>query len=164
MATAMKNTTKTKTTITKEIINQAEQLASKAYGVAMIADTLGIGVTTCRNNKALKTAIKRGQSEARQKVINDLMARSEGDQSSTAAIFLAKQLKVFDNPFTTATPKTISEAIERVGDIYQAVAVGELDQEKGDRLVGYLDKLIKGFEISDLEKRIASLEDKQDGK
>ena len=66
--------------------------------------------------------------------------------------------------FTTATPKTLSAAIERIGDIYQAVAIGELDQEKGDRLVGYIDKLVKAIEVSELEKRLKILEDKANGK
>ena len=156
--------TRKKTVITDNIIDQAELLASKAYGITMIADALGVGITTCRNNESLKTAIKRGRSEARQKVINDLMARSENDQSATSSIFLAKQLKVFDDPFTTATPKTLDEAIGRIGDIYQAVAIGELDQEKGDRLVGYIDKLVKAIEVSELEKRLKILEDKANGK
>ncbi len=68
------------------------------------------------------------------------------------------------NPFITATPKTLGAAIERIGSIYQAVASGELDQEKGDRLVGYIDKLVKAIEVSELEKRLKILEDKANGK
>lgn len=157
-------TTRKKTTITEEIVQQAALLASKGYGISMIAGALDIGVSTCRDNPSLRVAIKRGQAEARQKVIDDLMARSENDQSAASSIFLAKQLKVFDDPFITATPKSVKEAVDRIGNIYESVATGELDQDKGDRLVSYLEKLIKGYEIADLEERIKILEEKADGK
>lgn len=153
-----------KTRVTQDIIDNAELLASKAYSVTMVADALGVGVTTCYDNTKLSEAIKRGRAAARQKVVDALMLRADGDQSSTAAIFLAKQLKVFDNPFTTATPKTLEEAIVRIGSIYQAVASGELDQEKGDRLVGYIDKLVRAIEVNEIEKRLKILEDKANGK
>ncbi len=153
-----------KTTITQKIIDQAEMLAGKAYSIGMIADALGIAYGTCFNNGDLSEAIKRGQANARQKVIDALMLRADADQSSTAAIFLAKQLKVFESPFTTETPKTIADTITRIGDIYEAVSEGRLDRDKGDRLVGYLDKLLKGMELSELEKRLKTLEDKANGK
>ena len=154
-----KKTTATKTTITKKIINQAELLASKAYNQIMIADALGVAYRTCSNNKDISEAIKRGKSQARQKVVDDLMARSEADHSSTATIFLAKQLKVFTVPYTTAKPKTIEEASERIIGIYADTASGLIDEERAKYLIGFLESYIKSVEISDLETRIKLLEE-----
>jgi len=150
--------------ITQKIIDQAEQLSKKAYNISMIADALGIGVTTCYDNTKLSEAIKRGQSQARQKVVDDLMARSEADQSSTATIFLAKQLKVFTVPYQTATPKTIKEASDRIRQIYIDTASSVIDEERAKYLIGFLESYIKSIEIGSLEERIKALEDKASDK
>lgn len=148
-----------KTRITPDIISDAKALAAKGYSNSIISDALKIGYNTLWNNEGLRVAIKEGRAEARQRVVDMLMVRSEEDQSSTAAIFMAKQLKVFDDPFTTATPKTAKEAVQRMEDIYQAVAAGELTEEKGTHLIGYLEKYIRAHEVSVLEKRIEALEE-----
>ena len=146
--------------ITNEIISQAEELARRGFNISLIADTLGIGNSTTRHNKTLRTAIKKGHSEARKKVINDLMTRSEADVSATASIYLSKQLKVFDTYFPTSKPKSISEALSKIGNIYLSVSHNELDAEKGDRLIKYLEAYIKGFEASEIERRLSALENK----
>ena len=163
MSVKTKSTAK-KTTITKEIIKQAEQLSGKAYGVTMIADALGIAYRTCFNNKDLSEAIKRGQSQARQKIVDDLMTRSEGDQSSAATIYLSKQMKCFTTPYTTVKPKTIEEASDRIVQIYADAASGLIDEERGKYLIGFLESYIKSVEVGDLENRIKQLEENQDGK
>jgi len=150
--------------ITQKIIDQAEQLSKKAYNISMIADALGIGYKTCFNNKELQEAIKRGQSQARQKIVDDLMARSEADQSSTATIFLAKQLKVFTVPYQTATPKTIKEASDRIRQIYIDTASSVIDEERAKYLIGFLESYIKSIEVGSLEERIKALEDKASDK
>ena len=160
MAAAKKKTTATKTTITQKIIDQAALLAGKAYNQVMIADALGIAYRTCSNNKDISEAIKRGQSVARQKIVDDLMARSEADQSSTATIFLAKQLKVFTVPYPTATPKTIEEASDRIRQLYTDTASGLIDEERAKYLIGFLESYIKSVEVGDLENRILLLEEK----
>ena len=163
MATITKTTAK-KTTITKGIIKQAEQLAGKAYGVAMIADALGVAYGTCFNNSELSEAIKRGQSKARQKIVDDLMTRSENDQSSASSIFMAKQLKIFTVPYTTSSPKTIEEASDRIRKIYTDTASGLIDEERAKYLIGFLESYIKSKEVGDLENRIKFLEEKEEKK
>ena len=46
-----------------------------------------------------------------------------------------------------------------IATIYDLVAKSELDQEKADKLVGYIEKYIKAYETSELERRIQDLED-----
>ena len=160
MAITKIKSTATKTTITQKIIDQAELLAGKAYNISMIADALGVGVNTFHTNKSLKSAIKCGQSQARQKIVDDLMTRSKNDQSSASTIFMAKSLKVFTVPYTTATPKTIGEASERIIRIYADTASGLIDEERAKYLIGFLESYIKSKEVGDLENRIKALEEK----
>ena len=165
MAVARKTTTKTKstakkTTITKKIIDQAEMLAGKAYNISRIADALQVSYSVCTQNEKIKQAIKQGQSKARQTVVDHLMSRSEADQSSTATIFLAKQLKVFTVPYQTSTPKTIQEASDRIKQLYADTASGVIDEERANYLIGFLESYIKSKEVGDLENRIKALEAK----
>jgi hypothetical protein len=132
-------------------------LAGKAYNISMIADALSVGVNTFHTNKSLKSAIKRGQSTARQTVVDHLMTRSENDQSSASTIFMAKSLKVFTVPYTTAKPKTIGEASERIIGIYADTASGLIDEERAKYLIGFLESYIKSLETGDLEARIKLL-------
>lgn len=134
------------------------ELACKGYNTSMICSAIGIDRSTAYRQRDIINTIKRGAEKAKQDVIDHLMTRSIEDQSATATIFLAKQLKVFDNYFTTSQPKNIQDAIKRIATIYDLVAKNELDQEKADKLVGYLEKYIKAYEVSELEKRIEALE------
>lgn len=135
-----------------------EALAAKGYNVTMCCEAVGIERTTAYKHKHIINTIKRGAAKARQKVIDDLMARSEADQSSTASIFLAKQMKVFNEYFPTASPKTPQDALNKISDIYTAVSRNELSEEKGTALIGYLEKYIKAYEVSELEKRLSEVE------
>ena len=148
----------TKIVITDEIISQAEQLASKGYSAMMIASTLNIGNSTTRTNRALRTAIKKGRDSARKSIVDKLMQRA--NESDTALIYLSKSLKVFEDEYTTARPKNITEAVQRISDIYTQVAKNELDKDKADKLIKFLEVYIKSKEVSELEERLEQLEKK----
>ena len=145
-------------------LNTLEALAAKGYTAAMICDAVGISTSKAYNDKEIMAAIRKGKAAAHQKVVDDLMTRASEDPSSAAAIFLAKKLKVFDDPYPTGSPKTPGEAVKKIANIYTAVAKGQLDQEKGNYLISFLEKFIKVFEISELEKRISKLEEVHNGK
>ena len=136
-----------------------EALASKGYNAAMCFDAIGISHSKGYHDTQIKQAIKAGHAKAKQKVIDDLMARSESDQSATSSIFLAKQLKVFDDYFPTSSPRSPSDAIKKISNIFVSVAKNELSEEKGTHLIGYLEKYLKAYEITELETRISKLED-----
>ncbi len=145
-------------------LKQIEELASMGYNITMVCEAVGISQSKAYADKEIIEAIKRGKTAAKEKVLNDLFARSEADSSSASTIFLAKQLGVFNPKYTTSKPKTITEASERITKIYADVAESELSEEKGKYLIGFLESYIKSVEVGSLEERIAALEDKQDGK
>ena len=147
-----------RTHITTEIISQAEELASKGFSITLIADALDIAQSTTRANIKIKEAIQRGRKTIRNKIVNDLIKRSEKDTTPTATIYLANKLKVYDDYFITSKPKTITEAIDRIADIYTAVSNNELSSEKADRLISYLNTYLKAYEIGLDKKNKRSLE------
>ena len=135
-----------------------EALAAKGYSVTIICEAIGINRSTAYKNRNIINTIKAGHAQAKQKVIDNLMARSEEDMSATAAIFLSKKLKIWDDYFTTSKPKNVSDAIKRISIIYESVARNELDVDKGTRLVGFLESYIKAFETHELEERLDRIE------
>jgi orotate phosphoribosyltransferase-like protein len=147
----------TKIVITNEIIEQAQSLAAKGYNISMIASSLNIGNSTTRTNTTLRTAIKKGQDKARCDVVDKLMNRA--NESDTALIYLSKSLKVFEDGYTTAKPKSITEASNRIADIFKSVADNELDKDKADKLIRFLEAYIKSKEVGELEARITALEE-----
>ena len=140
-------------------LEELEALATKGYSVTMCCDAIGINRATAYKNSDIINTIKRGAAKAKQEVIDHLMARSLSDQGATASIFLAKQLKVFDNYFPTSSPIGPADALKKISNIYTAVARNELSEDKGTHLIGYLEKYVKAFEISELETRITALEE-----
>ncbi len=137
---------------------QIHALASKGYNTTTICEAIGISRSYAYGNKPIKDAIKRGTSEARQSIINDLMTRSKSDLGATATIFLAKQLRVFEEHFSTSRPKTAEEALTKIGNIYEAVARNELSSEKGDKLIHYLEVFVKTLEVSELAESVAEIQ------
>lgn len=140
-------------------LSEVYELACKGYSVTMICSAIGITRTTAYNHSDIIDTIKKGANKAKQDVVDHLMKRSLEDQSSTASIYLSKQLKVFEDYFITSKPKSISDAIERIATIYDSVSKNELDSDKGSKLIGYLEAYIKAYEVSELEDRIQALED-----
>lgn len=135
------------------------ELARRGFSVSLIADSIGVARSTVYKQRAIRDTIKKGRAEIQKKVIDDLLERSEADVSATASIFLAKQLKVFDIYFPTSKPKSISQALNKIADVYTAYAGNELDGEKADRLIKYLEIYIKGYEATELERRLTALEE-----
>ena len=135
-----------------------EELASKGYTAAMCFEAVGISQSKGYRDPLIMQAIKRGKAAACQKVVDDLMSRSEADPSSAAAIFLAKKLKIYDDPFPTSSPKDAQDALKKISDIYVAVARKQLSEERAGYLISFLEKYLKGCEIVELEARISALE------
>ena len=140
-------------------LQELELLASKGYTASMCFDAIGISHSKGYRDKQIMQAIKRGRNTAKQRIVDDLLNRSMGDPSSAASIFLAKKMKVFDDIFPTASPKTPEDASKKISDIYTAVSQGKLSEEKGNYLISFLEKFIKAFEVSELEKRVKALEE-----
>ncbi|WP_415408246.1 hypothetical protein ACLHDG_06750 [Sulfurovum sp. CS9] len=142
-------------------LEELEALAAKGYNITMCCDAIGISQSKAYKDIHIIQAIKRGHATAKEKVLSDLFARSEADTSSASTIFLAKSLGVFNPKYSTTKPKSIIEATERITKIYEDVAAGDLSEEKGKYLIGFLESYIKSKEVGELEERISALEEKK---
>jgi len=140
-------------------LEEVRTLASKGYNVTMICSAIGMSRSYAYSKKHILDTIKTGADEARQKIMNDLMNRSETDMGATASIFLAKQLKLFDEYYPTSTPKTVKEAMQKIQDIYLKVSRNELSSDKADKLVHYLEVYIKAFEVNDLAIEVEKIKE-----
>jgi len=138
-------------------LEEVYTLSSKGYNVTMICDAIGISRSYAYSNKDIKDTIKKGASEARKSIVDDLFSRSRNDIGASATIFLSKQLKIFDEYFPTSTPKTPREARNKIGAIYEAVARNELSADKGDKLTRYLEIYVKAYETNELDKQIQEI-------
>ncbi len=65
-----------------------------------------------------------------------------------------------DRPITFALPKIngVKDLIAALGAILEAMAQGDITPAEGQTLTAMLDSYRKGFEIADLEARIAAIE------
>jgi len=140
-------------------LEQVFELSSKGYNVTMICEAIGISRNYAYTNKDIKYTIKRGMSQARQTVIDNLMSRSVSDLGATASIHLSKALKCFEEYYPTSTPKKPSDVMTKLANIYQAVARNELSAEKGDKLCHYLELYLKSYESNVTEERLIALEE-----
>lgn len=147
-----------KVIVDEALLSEAHDLAEKGYPTTLIAESLQLSRSFAFGNKDIKDAIKDGRAAAKREIVDTLMSRMISDQSPTSLIYLSKQLKTFDDYFTTSKPESAKEATDRIATIYHMVSQGELDQEKADRLVKYLEAYTKALEVSDLEERIEELE------
>lgn len=151
---------KTNETLTPERLQIIEEMAYNGYTKTTVAKNVGMSLGNIqRKGTNAYEAYSVGRKRLEKKILDDLIKRSNEDQSSTATIFLAKKLKLFEEHFTTAKPKSIKEAIDRIAKIYIAVAQNELNEEKATHLVGYLEKYIKAYEVAEIEERISKLEE-----
>lgn len=149
-----------KSKLTNNLIESAEKLALRGFTDKAICNALQLGYSTLYTKPYIELleTIKKARSEAKEQILQDLLSRSKTDSSSAASIYLAKKLKVFEPVYTTTKPKSLNEALARIENIYEDVADGTLNSDKGDKLINYLNSYIKAYEISNLEERLQKLE------
>jgi len=149
-----------KSKLTTKLKDKCIKLAKRGFSDLAICKHVNISKTTLYSTSYsnLLASIKEARADQADKVFDDLIARSENDVSSTATIFLAKQLRVFTPNYVTSKPKTADEASNRIAQIYIDVSNNELDADRGDRLISYLNAFIKSYEISDIESRLEAIE------
>ena len=148
--------------LNKNLINKSKQLAARGFTDKAICSAVNIGYSTLYSAPYLELleAIRETREETRNKVMQDLLNRSESDTSASSSIYLANKLQLFKTPYPTSKPKSISEALDRLSQIYFDVASGDLDADAGNKLSGYLMDYCKLFESSVLEERLSTLEER----
>ena len=146
------------TKINKNMIQKAYELAKNGFSNKQIQDVLHISKASIYRIKDLKDSIKDGQMSLRADITKSLINNAVDLNNPTVQIFLAKQLKLFDDTFDTISINKSDDVLVVVSDIFKAVAQNTISEDKSKQLLSILDTYIKAYEMHELEKRIISLE------
>lgn len=114
-------------------------------------------------SKATMLAEKLMQGDAKEVVEAVLKAAKGGDMTAARIILDRIAPARRDNPVTFELPKieTAQDASTAMASILSAVAAGEVTPAEAIELTRVVEGFAKTFEVSELERRIAALEDKK---
>jgi lysozyme family protein len=142
--------------ITDELIQKASELASKGFSHKQIMEAVGIGKTAFYKNANLMVAIKSSQDDLRGRVADALLQKACDLGDATSLIFLSKRLNLFssDVNIDLSTPKDALKALEQLAN-------SNLSLEHLNALRGIVSDYTKLYEVTELEERLAKLEQAQ---
>lgn len=145
--------------ITPQMLDEVERLASLGLNEAQIAESIGIGYTTFQRYKSsFGESLKKGRVALRERVSNALLSKMDSGDI-TSLIFIAKRINLFQPSIATKAPKNIKEAIDEFKTLYTSFASGDINESQADKLMGILEKYIKGLETFEIEERLNALEE-----
>ena len=154
-----KKKTRHKTTVTKQIIQEVQELAEQGFNNILISQSLNIALSTLSQNKELKESIQRGKMILAKKVTSSILETLEA--TPTNQQMLVKRLCLFTPIVDIKKPTNVQEALNNLSVATQQFADGEINESQLRTIEAVSNSFIKGHEITELEKRIKILEDKQ---
>lgn len=147
--------------VTEEMKGEAMRLASLGFNEKQISEALDMAYSTFQDKKDyFRDALKKGRAELRERITSSLLAKAE-EGDTTALIFACKRLNLFTNSFDAKEPSNPQEAIAQLLAVYMAYANAEINETTADKMTAMLQGYVKAFEVSELEKRVALIEEKQ---
>ena len=155
----MKQKIRHKTTITKEIIQEVEELAKQGFNNILISQSLNIAVTTLSTNKKLKEAIHRGKLELAKKVTSTILDTLE--DNPTNQHLLVKRLCLFTPIVDVKKPTTAKEALENLATATKQYAKGLINESQLRTIEAVSNSYTKAYEVTELEERITALENRK---
>lgn len=148
----------TRTTITDEIIAQAEALAGAGYNNTQIAQTLELGASTLRNNKALKSVLLQARATLKEKVTKSVLANLEAKEINTTLI-LMKRYNLFGVDYKISRPKSPQQALQQITKINQDLASGSVPSDLAQQLIKNTLSYIKAFEAVEIHADILEIKE-----
>lgn len=152
----MKVKTRHKTTVTKEIISQVQELAEQGFNNILISQSLGIATQTLSTNKELKEAIQRGKLELSKKVTASILETLENNPTNQQ--LLVKRLCLFNPLVNIKKPTNASEALDNLATATKQYADGLINESQLRTIEAVSNSYSKGYEVTELEERIKALE------
>ena len=132
------------------------ELAAMGHTPTMVLKA--IGCSRSYFYKHIRDEFELARDKARAKVIANLFSLSSSDNGASATKYLCEKLHVFDEYVPTTKPKGAKEVLSKMGDIFVLVANNDLSTEKADKLMIYLEKILKSYEVSELAESVASIQ------
>ncbi|HIQ28344.1 MAG TPA: hypothetical protein EYH42_07575 [Sulfurovum sp.] len=154
-----KKKTRHKTTITDEIIEEVQELAEQGFNNILISQSLNIATQTLSTNKELKEAIQRGKMILAKKVTSSILDTLEN--TPTNQQMLVKRLCLFIPIIDIQKPTNAQEALNNLSVATQQFADGEINESQLRTIEAVSNSFIKGYELTELEERVAKLEEMQ---
>lgn len=148
---------RTKTTITPELINQVEELSSQGFNNVMISQSLNIGRQTLSTNKDLKDSIQRGKLTLSKQVTQTVLDTLESNPTNMQ--MLVKRLGLFNQSINISKPYDAASALKALSIAIKQYSDGEISESQTRTIEATLNSYIKGYEITELEARLKALED-----
>ena len=145
-----------RTTITDEIIDKCRELSSKGFSNTLISKSLNISVTTLSNNKKIVKAIQEGKQELAELITQSILENLNETQDR---LFIAKRLNLFNPQINIKRAIVAKGALENLSQAIKQYADGEINESQLRTIEAVTNSFIKGFEVTELEKRIERLED-----
>ena len=150
-----------KTIITDEIIKEVGILAEQGFNNILISQSLNIAPQTLSTNKELKESIQRGKLALAKKVTHSILNTLE--DTPTNQQMLVKRLCLFTPVVNIQEPSNAEEALSNLATATQQYANGEINESQLRTIEAVSNSFIKGYELTDLEQRVKTLEDKANG-
>jgi hypothetical protein len=145
-----------RTTITDEIIDKCRELASKGFSNILISKSLNISITTLSNNKKIVKAIQEGKQELAEIITHSILENLNETQDR---LFIAKRLNLFNPQINIKRATNAKEALSNLSQAIKQYADGEINESQLRTIEAVTNSFIKGFEVTELEKRLERLED-----
>lgn len=153
---------KTKTTITDAVIKQVEELSEQGFNNILISQSLNIAATTLSTNIKLKEAIQRGRLSLSQKVTSSILETLE--ENPTNQQLLVKRLCLFTPLVNIKKPNNAKEALDNLATATKQYADGAINESQLRTIEAVSNSYSKAYEVTELEKRISILEEKENAK
>jgi len=154
----MSKKTRTKTTITKAIVSEVEELAKQGFNNILIGQSLNIATQTLSTNIELKEAIQRGKLELAKQVTSTILEALS--INATNQQFLVKRLGLFTPAINIKKPTNAKEALENLANATKQFADGAISESQLRTIEAVSNSFTKSYEITELEDRITALEEK----
>ena len=153
----MDKKTRTKTTVTKEILQEVEALAKQGFNNILISQSLNIAVSTLSTNTKLKEAIHRGKLELAKKVTSTILDTLEANPTNQQ--LLIKRLCLFTPIVEISKPTNAKEALDNLAAATKQYADGVINDNQLRTIEAVSNSYTKGYEVTELEDRITALEE-----
>lgn len=151
--------------VTPELIAKAGELARAGFSDKQIYQAVDISSPLFYRNVELLNTVKTARQELRAEVADALLERAVGGDT-TALIFLSKRLGLHQSiaNYKKGSIKSGKDALRELERLYQASASGDAPLELVNALQKIIADYIKVYEVTDIEERLAKLEEKADGR
>jgi len=155
----MTKKTRSKTTITKEIIKEVKKLkklARQGFSNVMISQATGIARQTLSTNRELKDNIQKGRLELAGEISSSIMATLHEDNAMKQ--LLVKRLGLFNSHIDIKAPKDAKDALNNLSKAIKQYANGEISESQLKTIEATANSYIKGYDATELEERLTRLE------